>query len=76
MLDWFERWKIRTNDGLWRNDFNNYLWFGADVKIMLGVSNKGNDVVNGAGTIVKKNTTEDYALICGSPARVLKSYKR
>ena len=53
---------------------NDHTWVCAGAIIMPGVSIRGKGVVIGAGTIVNKDIEDDYVLVAGAPARIVKKY--
>ena len=55
---------------------NDHTWIGAGAIVLPGVQICGKGVVIAAGTIVTKNVDDDYALIAGSPMRIVKYYKQ
>ncbi|WP_336864793.1 acyltransferase [Peribacillus frigoritolerans] len=50
-------------------------WVGAGATILPGVKLTGTGIIVAAGSVVTKSFDEDFILIGGSPARVLKRYK-
>lgn len=53
---------------------NDHTWIGAGAIILPGVHITGKGVVVAAGAIVTKNIEDDYVLVAGSPAHVVKAY--
>ncbi|MED4070077.1 acyltransferase [Priestia endophytica] len=49
-------------------------WIGAGAIILPGVSIRGEGVIVAAGSIVTRDIDEDFVLVGGAPARVLKKY--
>ncbi|CAG9612136.1 2,3,4,5-tetrahydropyridine-2,6-dicarboxylate N-acetyltransferase [Bacillus rhizoplanae] len=50
-------------------------WVGAGATILPGVQITGKGVIVAAGSVVTKDVNDDFVLVGGSPARVLKKYK-
>ena len=53
---------------------NDHTWVGAGAIILPGVCVSGKGVIVSAGTVLSKNIEEDYVLVAGSPARIVKKY--
>ena len=53
---------------------NDHTWTGAGAIILSDVHINGKGVVIAAGTIVTQNIDEDYVLVAGAPARIVKEY--
>ena len=53
---------------------NDHTWIGAGAIILPSVHITGKGVVVAAGAIVTKNIEDDYVLVAGSPAYVVKAY--
>lgn len=53
---------------------NDHTWIGAGAIILPSVHITGKGVVVAAGAIVTKNIEDDYVLVAGSPAHVVKAY--
>lgn len=53
---------------------NDHTWIGAGAIILPGVQIRGKGVVVAAGAIVTKDIDEDYVMVAGSPARIVKKY--
>ena len=53
----------------------NGTWVGAGATILPGVKLNGTGIIVAAGSVVTKSFYEDFILIGGSPAKVLKRYK-
>ena len=49
-----------------------YVWICAGATILTGVSITGKYVVVGAGAVVTHDITEDYAVVAGVPAQIVK----
>ena len=54
----------------------NHVVIGAGSKILGGVQITGEYVVIGAGSVVTKDITESYCVVCGCPAKVIKHLDR
>ena len=72
----YEKWALGekqhiVNHGITIGD---HVWIGADAKILDGVTISGQYVVIAAGAVVTKDITEDYVIIGGCPAKVIKHY--
>ncbi|YCA42452.1 acyltransferase [Bacillus sp. JZ8] len=50
-------------------------WIGAGAIILPGVNITGKGVIVAAGSVVNKDIKEDFVLVGGMPAKVLKKYK-
>lgn len=57
--------KVFINDGA---------WIGAGTIIVPGVQIKGIGVIVAAGSVVTKDIDEDFVLVAGNPARIVKRY--
>lgn len=53
---------------------NDHTWIGAGAIILPGVQTRGKGVVIAAGVIVTRNVEDDYVLLAGSPAQIVKTY--
>jgi acetyltransferase-like isoleucine patch superfamily enzyme len=51
---------------------NDNCWIGAGSIILPGVSIQGKGVIVAAGAVVTKNISEDYVLVAGNPAKIVK----
>ena len=51
-----------------------HVWIGANALILAGVKITGRFVVIAAGSIVTKDITEDYCIVAGNPAKVIRNY--
>lgn len=51
-------------------------WIGASAIILPGVKISGRGVIVAAGSILSKSIDEDYVLVAGSPAKVIKRYSK
>lgn len=49
-------------------------WIGAGAMILPGVKISGKGIIIAAGSVITKDIAEDFVLVGGTPARVLKSY--
>lgn len=53
-----------------------HVWIGADAKILEGVSITGEYVVIAANAVVTKSISDDYVVVAGCPARIIKRFKQ
>lgn len=53
---------------------NDHTWICAGAIILPGVNITGRGVIVSAGTVLSKDIDEDYVLVAGSPAKVVKHY--
>lgn len=51
-------------------------WIGADCTILPGVELNGKGIIVAAGSVVNKSFNEDFILIGGNPAKILKRYSQ
>jgi len=50
-------------------------WIGAGVIVLPGVRINGVGVILAAGAVVTKSFDDDYVVIAGNPAQIIKNYK-
>ena len=60
------------NDGIFIGD---HVWIGSRAQIIGEVKITGKYVVIAAGAVVTKDITEDYVVVAGIPAKIIKKYK-
>lgn len=65
--------RVHKNNDVFINDG---AWVGAGAIILPGVNIKGKGVIVGAGAVVTKDINEDFVLVAGNPARVIKRINR
>lgn len=51
-------------------------WVGANAMILPGVELRGHGIIVGAGSVVTKSFDEDYVLIAGNPAKIMKKFNK
>ena len=52
----------------------NHVWIGANAMVLEGVEITGKYVVVAANAVVNKNIPDDYVIVGGCPAKILKRY--
>lgn len=52
-----------------------HVWIGANATILPSISITGRYVIVAAGAVVTKNITEDYCIVAGNPAKIIKHYQ-
>jgi acetyltransferase-like isoleucine patch superfamily enzyme len=73
----YEEWAKENKCHLKGTDIEigDHVWIGSNAQILPGVKISGKYVVIASGAIVTKNICEDYCIVAGVPAKVIKRYK-